>query len=463
VESLLFRSGQMHCKIPVRNYMTVGTIQLLILSSDNQQSALKNSTEATIKLCPMTFTHRKKTFRSARTATALAVLMLGSTLAVSTPAAASSAVPTAEMADCLLYESTEELACYRDFQTAMKVATGGAVTDAPRDGGQLDAATTERIAAAGTAATRSMAAGTAAAAQVVLGIAYKNANFTGGTLNLISNTGTCSGGKNHFFNSFTNAGWNDEISSYKNITDCASNYYVNTNQSGTHHMWYSHDQLAHVPADDQYSSIKFWDGPSRQELFDRCDSRAEYCRFVPGTPVTESAAGFREVARHVNCTPYDNSLAVQWSDTTGGSITMTTEVSATATFGLSALSNVSASISQSVGREWNWASTVSRTTTLNAGPMGWTALDRSPKLQTAQGTIEMKLKNSAWGRKEWKIWDFKATVEVPGHLGVTRSRGGPMTEAEIAELCADPARRAAAPTRFETRREVADDRPATAS
>ncbi|MDG4762863.1 hypothetical protein O7632_01840 [Solwaraspora sp. WMMD406] len=404
----------------------------------------------------MTSVHRHKTFRAARTAAALAVLMLGPMLAVSTPAAASATVPTAEMADCLLYESSDQLACYRDFRTAMKVATAGAVTDAPRDGSRLDAATTERIAAAGETATRAMAAGTAAAAPVVLGVAYKNADFTGGTLNLISTTGTCSGGNRYFFNSFSKGVFNDAISSFKNLTDCASNYYLDANPTGTHHMWYSNDQLAQVPADDQYSSVEFWDGPSRQELFDRCDSRAEYCRFEPTAAVTESAAGFREVARHWNCTPYDNNLSVEWSDTTGGSISMATEVSATASFGIGALGNVSASISQSIGREWNWESTVSRTTSLDAGPMGWAALDRSPKLQTVQGTIEMKLKNSAWGRKEWHIWDFKATVEVPGHLGVTRSRGGPMTEAEIAALCTDPARRAAAPTRFETRHELAD-------
>ncbi|MFV2017850.1 hypothetical protein [Micromonospora sp. LOL_023] len=411
----------------------------------------------------MTSTHRNTTFRSARTATVLAVLMLGSTLAVTTPAAASAAVPTAEMADCLLYESTDELACYRDFQTAMKVATDGAVTDAPRDGSRLDAATTERIAAAGTAATRAMASGTSAAAQVVLGIAYRDANFLGGSLSMISQSGTCSGGKYYYFNNLASAGWGDVISSYKNVTDCASNYYVNTNQSGTPHMWYSHDRLARVPADNQYSSVRFWDGPSRAELFEHCDGRAVSCRFVAGTPVTETTAGFHEVASHFNCTPYDNSLSVEWSDTTGGSISMTSKVPAT-TFGSSALSNVSTSISQSIGRQWNWESTVSRTTSLNAGPSGWAALDRSPKLQTAQGTIEIKLKSNAWGRKEWYIWDFEATVEVPDHLGVTRSRGGPMTEAQIAELCTDPARRAAAaPTRSETRRELADDRPATAS
>jgi len=413
----------------------------------------------------MTFLQRRRMFRHARTATVLSVLMLGPMLAVSTPAAASSTVPTAEMADCLLYESAEELACYRDFRTAMKVATAGAVTDAPRDGSRLDAATTERIAAAGTAATRAMASGTSAAAQVVLGIAYQNANYTGGSLSMVSRSGTCSGGKYYNFNNLADAGaaWSNVISSYKNITDCASNYYVNTNQSGTPHMWYSHDQLAQVPADNQYSSVRFWDGPSRAELFEHCDSRAVSCQFVAGTPVTETTAGFHEVASHFNCTPYDNSLSVEWSDTTGGSISMTAEVPAT-TFGSSALSNVSTSISQSIGRQWNWESTVSRTTSLNAGPSGWAALDRSPKLQTAQGTIEIKLKNKAWGRKEWYIWDFEATVEVPDHLGVTRSRGGPMTEAQIAELCTDQARRAAAaPTRSETRRELADDRPATAS
>lgn len=410
----------------------------------------------------MTFTRRNTGFRSARTATVLAVLMLGSMLAVSTPATASSAVPTTEMDDCLLYASTQELACYRDFRTAMKVATAGAVTDAPSDGSQLDAATTARITAAGDVATRSTAAGKAAAAQVVLGIVYRSANFTGSTLSLVSND-TCSGGKSYTYSNLINIGWNDMISSYKNISDCASNYYINIGITGSHHMWYSHDQLAQVPADNQYSSIKLWDGPSRKELFDRCDSRAEYCQFAPGTPVVESDAGYREVARHNNCSAYDNNQAVQWSDTTGGSITLTTEVSATATYGVGALSTVSASITQSTAREWNWESTISQTTTLHAGSKGWVALDRSPKLQTAQGTIVVKLKKAAWGRKDWHIWGFKATVEVPGHLGVTRSRGGPMTEAEFATICTGTARQADAPTHFDTRREIAAGQPATTS
>jgi hypothetical protein len=372
-----------------------------------------------------------------------AAMLAGSMLAV--PAA--SASPGEAAPDCVMRIETRAITCFADFRAAISAATGGRVTDAPVTAAPLDRATTARVNAAGTAAAKAIGSRNLAAnTNTVLAVEYLDPGYTGGSLSIVTDQGPCRDGMDYFVNSLP-SGWNDLISSFQSFNNCFTTHYEHNDRQGQSMEWYANDQIGYVWLNDQISSIKLNRGPSRQELLDLCNNGTDSCDFHPTTGVSESYRDFHEVARIYNCSPTAQNRQLAWSDTTGGSITLTTEVSVTAGFNVKALAKFEATVKQSFSRNWSWSSTFSDTSSIAVAPWSWGALDRSPKLQSVGGYYELHFGSRRWGHYIWYVQNFVGTGPVPQDAGVTRIRGNALTSAEISANCGRGAAKADNPAR----------------
>lgn len=399
---------------------------------------------------------RRVVARAGVVVVAMAMALMGGI--VSAPAVVAEPLAADTTESCLAYLETGELDCYADNRAAMAALSGGRYTDAPLRPADMTKADFGRVNKGNRAAARGVD-GAAVAAGTVLAIAYSGRNLTSSALNFIGNEGNCSSGRKYSWSKMP-TGWNDNFRSYQTVSNCALTWWQHNGFKGWNETWYANEKKLRLdPSHEaQFSSLKFFEGPTRKQLLNECAKSDVKCDFSRASFSEYQDGKFHEVARHDNCTPFDNQTAVRWTETTGGKVTLGVTVTASAEFDVAAMAKVSASISASVGREWNWSNTVSTTTTFEVPGWSWSALDRSPKLQQVTGSIRVTLKSGKWTRKTWDIVDFTGTVEVADHLGRTRTRGDVMTEDQIATLCADPAARVVGPKSFRSEYDLATGR-----
>lgn len=378
--------------------------------------------------------HSRRRGRLAGGAATIVAALLGAIAVTPAPAGAAGAAASGH---CLQNVDTQRLDCYHDFRAAMAAATGGQVADAPEDAGALDARTIARIAAAGEAASSNRAAGAKSAASNVLSIMYDEANYTGDTVSLTSNV-TCARGRTIDVNFV--ADWNNRVSSFRNVSDCASYYYLDAKQKGSFTIDHAHDGgRRSLPSgfDNQISSVHLFEGPSAKEVIEMCGLQSSICTF-PGAEVTEFNEAYHEVKRVEHCSDLYGETEVNWSETRGGVISLGVEVTAAAEFSAASLATLSAGITASFGREWNWSKTVSDKTTIKLEPWSWATFERSPRMQRVKGMINVRTANSHYGRSSWGVNEFDGIVESQS-LGQERTRGALMTDEERA-LCPPSAR-----------------------
>ncbi|MFJ3216577.1 hypothetical protein ACIPLC_11715 [Kitasatospora sp. NPDC086801] len=167
--------------------------------------------------------------------------------------------------------------------------------------------------------------------------------------------------------------------------------------------------------------------PTIAELLKDCGTATDYCKFTPtGTSTFFTAP--HQVALVYNCSSVAQNKTVSWSDSTGGSNTVSTEISVTAGFDF--LSKFEMGFKQTYGQTWTWTDTFTNqdTLTVPAGEVGW--ITRETKMHSASGTYELHYGSPHWGHYIWYVNNFAGTAPVPQEAGVHMYGSRKMTPAE---------------------------------
>jgi len=167
-------------------------------------------------------------------AAALAATTLG-VLAV--PAVAAQAAP-AEGGACVARATNDAPAmrCFDTFAEALQFASGGRLTDGPKNGqGAIDdPAFNAKVDAANAAAARDRSVSATAAYDTVISIEYRGVNYVDSAPLIWLGTGNCSTSTNNtdYEVSSMPAGYNDNISSHRDYANCYTKHWENTGNSG---------------------------------------------------------------------------------------------------------------------------------------------------------------------------------------------------------------------------------------
>lgn len=389
--------------------------------------------------------------RLGRLVVAAAPAFLAVVIGIGNPAVAqtTSSSPTSATPHCVAsYLGTANtmfpewsLSCFATLRDSVRVATGGRVTDAPLNGADFTDQTMAKINAAGDA---TLAAG--GSNVMLLATIFTGANFTGKSLSF-SNRSTVSnplwrvktcrieGGIqipiDTFLLGFLHQDFNSTTKSFRTFNGC-----MIQNDSGRE--WYANDYMSSTADWGSTGRLYFFAGPTRQQLFDKCNNGTSSCTFqVKGKQ--ESYKGYTQLVKAHNCSStntLDESYSV--SQTTGGSVTLTNEVHVGASVNINGLAEFEASYKRAFGQTWAWQDTHTRTTTINLNPLHWGAIERSPKLQTVDGSFDLTFSNNFYDRKQWHLADFKGTGPVPSDAGITRTPGEKFTKEEYEAECDRP-------------------------
>jgi hypothetical protein len=333
------------------------------------------------------------------------------------------------------------LSCFATLRDSVRVATGGRVTDAPLNGADFTDQTMAKINAAGEA---TLAAG--GSNVMLLATIFTGANFTGKSLSF-SNRSTVSNplwrvktcriegatqvplDSNYL--AFLHRDFDGTTRSFRTFNGCMI-------QNASGREWYANDYKSTTADWGSTSRLHFLAGPTRQQLFDQCNNGTTSCTFqVKGKQ--ESYRGYTRLARADNCSSTNTASEVfSVSQTTGGSVTITNEVQVGASVNIKGLVEFEASYKRAFGQTWEWQDTYTRTTTINLNPLHWGVIERSPKLQTVEGSFDLTFSKDFHGRRQWHLADFKGTGPVPSDGGITRTPGERYTKEEYEANCEGP-------------------------
>ena len=154
-----------------------------------------------------------------------------------------------------------------------------------------------------------------------------------------------------------------------------------------------------------YDSV-FWlnHAPTRAQLLAKCDQQPANCKFqvdgasglgrVPGTRMYQD--------RIVNCYINDATLALSWSATVGGSISMGVQVSVTASGGVPGALAIESSVSAEFGQSWDWSASRGKSVSVPVAQYDWAQLVVSPLMQQVKGKYVITSSSSLHGRNSWR-------------------------------------------------------------
>ncbi len=173
------------------------------------------------------------------------------------------------------------------------------------------------------------------------------------------------------------------------------------------------------------------DTPTARQLLERCDNGTDACVFHPEGPLREHQA-----ARHVvgdpvyNCTDREQWMSVSWADTTSESNSV--GLSLAVEYGFASV--FKASFEVTYGHEWKTEHSESQTTTVITAPGEVGRVYVGPKMQTAEGTYELRFPDRYYGHYIWYV-PFEATGPTEDQSGTITQSTRPMTSAERAAHC----------------------------
>ncbi|MEV7007763.1 hypothetical protein [Streptosporangium sp. NPDC051022] len=208
--------------------------------------------------------------RSLALSTAVVSTMVALSVALA-PAAGAAPSPSASPAGrtgqtppagkpCVTHLTTDpstngRVSCYDTFTEAIADATGGRITDAPRDGASAvaDPAFGRRINALAQANGRPAAQ----ASEFVIGIEYVHANYDGGYLIFAAGAPCDDDNEVEWRLPYLDSGFNDKISSFESYSDCEANHYEHFEYGGSSTGWRGHTSYIGSAMNDQTSSIEW--------------------------------------------------------------------------------------------------------------------------------------------------------------------------------------------------------------
>jgi hypothetical protein len=178
--------------------------------------------------------------------------------------------------------------------------------------------------------------------------------------------------------------------------------------------------------------------PSPNDILAQCGKSGVTCYFHPHD-LTKWAGSLHQVGNTaINCGTQSDSIAIGGSDTTGGSNSVGTSITA----GFKAGEIFSAEVQATYSHEWNWSHTTEEQDTLNvpAQHIGW--IERGTPMQGVTGSYEVYF-DSPWnGHYMWFVDDVKAqsedTKDTDKSIGVVLFKDRQMTPAELRQNCGVP-------------------------
>jgi len=199
-------------------------------------------------------------------ATAMAIAGLSLLAAQAAPAAAAqvgsggamTAATAAGGRHCVAHASgPQELACYASFAEALEKASGGRLTNGPKNGGDAmrDPGFAARVNAANDEANHVNAA---AGYDTVISIDYTGPQYTGDELIWVG-TGNCttSTGNTDYQVSSMPAGWVNVVSSHRAYANCWVKHYENASWGGASVGYYGSRSYIGAAMDDRTSSERW--------------------------------------------------------------------------------------------------------------------------------------------------------------------------------------------------------------
>ncbi|WP_271220701.1 peptidase inhibitor family I36 protein [Streptosporangium carneum] len=150
----------------------------------------------------------------------------------------------------------ENTTCYATFTEAVADATGGRITDAPRDSvsAMADPAFDRRV----NALSQDTGQAVAQASAVILGIEYEHGNYGGGSWIVEADSG-CNPDPGLDWGFPYLGNWNDKISSFRVYGDCWVNHYEDEDYGGATTGWRGSTSYIGSAMNDETSSI-IWGG-----------------------------------------------------------------------------------------------------------------------------------------------------------------------------------------------------------
>ncbi|RKS79016.1 hypothetical protein BZB76_0454 [Actinomadura pelletieri DSM 43383] len=184
-----------------------------------------------------------------------ATLSAATTLGLAAPPTAATGGQTpANDRHCVLHlTSGGTVSCYRTFTEAIADATGGQITNAPRNvaAAVADTEFDRRLNALGQSEHR------AADLDAVISIEFEDANY-GGRSNVIEADGVCDDNDDIEYSAPTlPEDWNDTITSFKTYVQCQVNHYQHPDYQGTRTGWLEDTPNIGSIMNDRTSSIQW--------------------------------------------------------------------------------------------------------------------------------------------------------------------------------------------------------------